>query len=134
VTQTLAAEGGGRWQEYVGGYSDWLEQRPVEKAATEPSPGLRPPSPARAGEGRAPAAKLSYKEARELAQLPARIEALESEQRDLHARLASADYHRQGAAQIKADGLRVAAIETELATAFDRWAELEARTQTTKPG
>ena len=146
VTQTLAAEGGGRWREYVGGYSDWLEQRPAAKPATEPSPGLRPPSPAKAGgrervaEGRVrvgakPApSKLSYKEARELAQLPARIEALESEQRDLHARLASPDYHRQGAAQIKADGLRVAAIETELATAFDRWAELEARTQTTKPG
>ncbi len=148
VTQTLAAEGGGRWREYVGGYSDWLEQRPAEKSAREPSPGLRPPSPAKAGEGRGeggqrpgegfgakPASsKLSYKEARELAQLPARIEALESEQRDLHARLASPDYHRQGAAQIKADGLRVAAIETELATAFDRWAELEARTQTTKPG
>ena len=54
VTQTLAAEGGGRWREYVGGYSDWLEQRPAVKPATErlPSPGLRPPSPAKAGEGR----------------------------------------------------------------------------------
>jgi len=88
----------------------------------------------RPGEGRPPATKLSYKEARELASLPARIEALETEQRELHARLASPDYHRQGAAQIKADGLRVAAIEAELATAFDRWAELEARAQTTKPG
>ena len=95
VTQTLAAEGGGRWQEYVGGYSDWLEQRPAVKPATEPSrlpsPGLRPPSPAKAGEGRGEGgrrpgegsvrslrqSKLSYKEARELAQLPARIEALE---------------------------------------------------------
>jgi ATP-binding cassette subfamily F protein uup len=148
VTQTLAAEGGGRWKEYVGGYSDWLEQRPAAKPATEPSPGLRPPSPrpspALAGEGgRRPGegsgakpapSKLSYKEARELAQLPALIEALETEQRELHARMASADYHRQGAAQIRADGLRVAAIETELAKAFDRWAELEARTQTTKPG
>ena len=27
VTQTIAAEGGGRWREYVGGYSDWLRQR-----------------------------------------------------------------------------------------------------------
>jgi ATP-binding cassette subfamily F protein uup len=45
VTQTLAAEGSGRWREYVGGYSDWLEQRPSE-------PGLSPqPSPAKAGEG-----------------------------------------------------------------------------------
>jgi ATP-binding cassette subfamily F protein uup len=138
VTQTLAAEGGGRWKEYVGGYSDWLEQRPAAKTATEPSPDPRPPSPAKAaegrGEGRPAPTKLSYKEARELAQLPALIEALEGEQRELHARMASPDYHRQGATQIKADGLRVTAIEVELATAFDRWAELEARSQTTKPG
>ena len=41
--------------------------------------------------------------------------------------MTSPDYHRQGTAQIRADGLRLAAIETELASCLDRWAELEAR-------
>jgi ATP-binding cassette subfamily F protein uup len=136
VTQTLAAEGSGRWREYVGGYSDWLEQRPSEPRPSSPQPspasagerarsrqagGATPPT---AGEGRT--TKLSYKESRELAQLPARIEALEVEQRELNERMSRADYHRQGTAQIKTDGLRLEEIERELATAFDRWAELEA--------
>jgi len=128
VTQTLAAEGGGRWKEYVGGYSDWLEQRP------QPSPALRAPSPAKAGEGRGEGGrgegkptKLSYKETRELTQLPAQIEALETEQRAINERMSRPDYHKQGAAPMRADGLRLAEIEQQLAAAFDRWAELEAR-------
>jgi ATP-binding cassette subfamily F protein uup len=125
VTQTLAAEGGGRWREYVGGYSDWLEQRP----APRPSP-VRETAPAARTDAARPKqvpTKLSYKETRELEQLPAQIEALEIEQREINERMASPDYHLQGAAQMRADGLRLAAIETELAACFDRWAELEAR-------
>jgi ATP-binding cassette subfamily F protein uup len=136
VTQTLAAEGNGKWREYVGGYSDWLEQRP---RSPEPSPALRAPSAAKPGELRGEGAptrpaptKLSYKESRELAQLPARIEALELEQRELNERMSRADYHKQGTTQIKADGLRLEEIERELATAFDRWAELEARSAALK--
>jgi ATP-binding cassette subfamily F protein uup len=133
VTQTLAAEGGGRWKEYVGGYSDWLEQRPARAPA--PSP-MQPPEGSRDTDARprsesarpkGAATKLSYKETRELAALPGQIEALEREQREINQRMASPDYHRQGTAQIRADGLRLAAIESELATCFDRWAELEAR-------
>jgi ATP-binding cassette subfamily F protein uup len=79
-----------------------------------------------------PPAKLSYKESRELAELPGRIEALEIEQRELNERMSRADYHRQGTTQIKADGLRLEEIERLLATAFDRWAELEARSTALK--
>jgi ATP-binding cassette subfamily F protein uup len=50
VTQTLAPDGDGVWREYVGGYSDWLRQRPALRAASPalraPSPALRAPSPA----------------------------------------------------------------------------------------
>jgi ATP-binding cassette subfamily F protein uup len=127
VTQTVAPEGGGRWREYVGGYSDWLAQRPAPVASAEATATPRPaqPSPRTAREARP--AKLSYKESRELAELPARIEALEVEQREMNERMSRTDYHRQGAAQIRADGLRLEEIEAELATAFDRWTELEAR-------
>jgi ATP-binding cassette subfamily F protein uup len=125
VTQPLAAEGGGRWKEYVGGYSDWLEQRPVPL----PAPARDAAVAARPETIRAKSAptKLSYKETRELAQLPAQIEALEREQRDISERMASPDYHLRGAEQMRADGQRIAAIETELAACFDRWAEIEAR-------
>ena len=129
VTQTLAAEGDGTWREYVGGYSEWLAQRPTPKVALEPSPALRAPSPAKA----AAATKLSYKETRELAQLPAEIEALEQEQRDLAARMSEPDYHRQGAALIKADLQRIEEIERRLPVAYERWAELDARASAPKP-
>jgi ATP-binding cassette subfamily F protein uup len=137
VTQTLAAEGGGRWREYVGGYSDWLVQRPAPATAPRAAVAAAADVAARAAEARGehrPAAKLSYKESRELEQLPAQIEALEREQRELHERLGSPDYHRQGAAQIRADGLRIAEIEALLAAAFDRWAELDERAAAAKSG
>jgi ATP-binding cassette subfamily F protein uup len=139
VTQTLAAEGGGRWKEYVGGYSDWLEQRPALRTAAPPPPAQRPAAAAK-GPGtaeaalRRPATKLTYKESRELAELPAKIEALEREQREIGERMSRPDYHREGAAQMRADGLRVVEIESQLAAAFDRWAEIEARVTAAKPG
>jgi ATP-binding cassette subfamily F protein uup len=131
VTQVLAAEGDGRWREYVGGYSDWLRQRPppaAPAAAPRREPAAAPPgalTPARA--------KLSFKENRELAALPAEIERLEQEQQELTARMGSATYHQLGAAQIKADRERLAAIGQELEHKFTRWAELDARTGGSTP-
>jgi ATP-binding cassette subfamily F protein uup len=131
VTQVLAPLGDGRWREYVGGYSDWVRQRPAV-----------PPSPAVAGEGRGEgrretikpssaekkaAVKLSFKESRELEQLPLQIEALETEQRALAAAMSGAEYHRRGGEQMRKDAERATAIEQELEAAFERWAELDAR-------
>ncbi len=140
VTQTLAAEGDGTWREYVGGYSEWLAQRPAPKSPSEPSPAARVASPLKMGvgpreaPGTKPASKLSYKESRELALLPAEIEALEQEQRDLAARMSEPDYHRQGAAQIKADLQRIEAIEQRLPAAYERWAELDSRAAVPRSG
>ena len=131
VTQVLAPLGDGRWREYVGGYSDWVRQRPAV-----------PPSPAVAGEGRSDgrretiksssaakkaAVKLSFKESRELEQLPLQIEALETEQRALAAAMSGAEYHKRGGEQMRKDAERATAIEQELEAAFERWAELDAR-------
>jgi ATP-binding cassette subfamily F protein uup len=124
VTQTLVAEGNGKWQEYVGGYSDWLAQRREPAPAAAPKPRIEPkpdtPKPPAS-------AKLSYKEARELEQLPKEIEQLEQEQQSLTARMSSPDYHRQGPDQIKADRQRAEDIEALLLQKFDRWEALEAR-------
>ena len=64
---------------------------------------------------------------------PARIEALEREQREIGERMSRPDYHREGAAQIRTDGLRIVEIESQLAAAFDRWTEIEARVTGAKP-
>ena len=122
VTQTLVAEGEGRWKEYVGGYSDWLMQRslpdaPVAKAVASSKNAARAAVPVKA--------RLSFKEQRELQQLPGELEVLEQEQTALAARMSSVDYHKQGAAQLKADRERAAVIEKLLATKFERWAELD---------
>lgn len=122
VTQTLVAQGNGRWQEYVGGYSDWLAQRPAPLAAAskgkqEAQSAARAPTPA----------KMSYKETRELAQLPAEIEAIEQRQQALTARMSSADYHKQGTEQMKADGKLAEDLEREMAQKFERWSTLEAK-------
>src|SRR5690606_14371345 len=82
VTSTLVLEGDGRLGEYVGGYTDWLRQRPAPGAttATAATAAARPaPAPAPPAATTPPRRKLSYKEARELEQLPALIERLEAE-------------------------------------------------------
>ncbi len=120
VTQTIAAEGHGHWREYVGGYSDWLAQRPGTRAAA-PVRAAAPAPPA----PMPPKSKLGYKDQRELAALPGEIEALEVEQRALLARMSSADYHEAGAQAMRANSERVGAIEREMALKFARWEALE---------
>jgi ATP-binding cassette subfamily F protein uup len=118
VTQTIAAEGDGKWKEYAGGYSDWLRQRVL------PSQEVKN----RKDEQRTrPKAKLSYKESRELEALPQEIEALEAEQQALAARMRDAAYYKQGAESIKADQKRAAEIETLLHEKLERWTALELR-------
>jgi ATP-binding cassette subfamily F protein uup len=120
VTQTIAAEGAGRWKEYAGGYSDWIRQRdPVL-----PSQDFR----MKAEEQKAkPRTKLSYKESRELEALPKEIEALEAELHALAAKMSEADYYKQGAETLKADQKRSAEIDALLHGKLERWEALEAR-------
>jgi ABC transport system ATP-binding/permease protein len=123
VTQTLVAEGEGRWREYVGGYSDWLAQRAARTPISEVKPTAAPASAPR------PAArnKLSYKETRELEAIPAEIAALEAEQTALTRRMADTEYFRQPAEVMRADSARVSEIEAILLERLERWEALEAR-------
>ncbi len=122
VTSTLVFEGEGRIAEYVGGYADWLRQRP---AATLAQPGKQPPPRPQAMETRRN--RLSYKEQRELDTLPQRIETLEAEQQALLDTMAMADYYRRDSETIAADKSRLANLEQELAAVYRQWEELEAR-------
>ncbi|MDG4551824.1 MAG: ATP-binding cassette domain-containing protein [Candidatus Contendobacter sp.] len=125
ATSCLVFESGGI-REYVGGYTDWLRQRPapapvvVAKPKPEPKPVARPPKPVASG-------KLSYNERRELERLPIRIEELEQRQRDLHALTADPAFYKQEAAAITRRMEELRALETELEAAYGRWEALEAR-------
>ena len=71
--------------------------------------------------------KLSYKESRELEDIPAKLEALEAEQAALAKRLADPATYQDRTADVKALGERNAAIEAELAALLERWEALEAK-------
>jgi ATP-binding cassette subfamily F protein uup len=126
VTQVLAPLGDGRWREYVGGYSDWLRQRPQSKPSPQPAP-ARGAEGASPGEGARKPAKMSYKETRELEQLPLQIETLEAEQRALAAAMSGPEYHKRGGEQMRKDAARATDLEQALEVAFARWAELDAK-------
>ena len=127
VTSTLVFEDGGHVQEYVGGYEDWLRQRKKVEVGSLKSEGGRKPPRNRPSSERAQ--KLSYKEQRELEGLPARIEALEAEQRALRERTGGAEFYKESPDAIREALARVDAIETELNDAYARWHDLESRTQ-----
>jgi ATP-binding cassette subfamily F protein uup len=125
VTETLVAEGHGHWQNYVGGYSDWLAQRPSqEPVAPKPKAETKSVAPRAANPS---SVKLSFKETRELQLLPAEIEALEQDQQALTNAMMSSDYHRRTPDQLRTDRERLAQLEQELAERFDRWSTLEAK-------
>ena len=122
VTQTLVAEGDGAWGEYVGGYADWLRQRPATPVPARRSAKVTPLPAARAAQARK---KLSYKERRELETLPGEIAALEREQAALTARMSQPDYYREEPEQIKRDRSRMDEIEALMLEKFVRWEALE---------
>jgi ATP-binding cassette subfamily F protein uup len=124
VTSTLALEGDGRVGEYVGGYTDWVRQaarapnkveRVVDPAVAAPVP---PPAPAKR--------KLNYKDARELDELPRRIEMLETRIAELGAKMQEPAFYQQDGAAIIAANNAIAALQVELDAAYLRWQELDA--------
>ncbi|WP_368561665.1 ATP-binding cassette domain-containing protein [Pseudoxanthomonas sp. UTMC 1351] len=128
VTSTLVLEGQGRLADYVGGYSDWVRQRPAALFATEPDTAAKPvPASAAAAAPAAaePKRKLSYKDARELEQLPARIEALETEIAQRTAAMNDPSFYQQDAAALLKANEALAALQAELDTAYRRWSELD---------
>jgi ATP-binding cassette subfamily F protein uup len=136
VTSSLVFEGDGRIGDYVGGYSDWIADkkkqaaavaRPVAGLAEAGRGGLKPGSATPATATRKPR-KLTGREQRELDTLPARIEQLETEQAQLTAQLADPAFYKNEAAKFAAVKARLDALETEHATAFARWEELEGAT------
>ena len=143
----------GLWREYEGGYEDWRVQREraaraaaaaMAAAGTEAAQssaasigsvaqpaaaaaGTLPPTIPSAAAAAALPRKLSYKEARELEQWPARLEALEAEQRDIDAQLADGSLYGREPQRAAALHARHAQIEDELLAGLERWEALAAR-------
>ncbi|AJP57057.1 ABC transporter ATP-binding protein [Pandoraea vervacti] len=130
VTSVIAAEGDGNWREYVGGFTDWqvqsersaalaAQRAPAEEAVKETA------SAPKRGTNRT--VKLSYKEQRELDGLPARIAALENEQKEAAAKIEDGAIFVKDPAAGAALSERFEAIELELLEALERWEVLEAK-------
>ncbi len=129
VTSVIAWEGdpafGGRpglWREYEGGYEDWRQQRERARVAAPPPSPL--PAPREGGRPAAPRTKLGYMEQRELQALPARIAALEAEQKAIGEALADGALFASEPQRAGALAARHAQIEDELMACLERWEAL----------
>ena len=138
VTSTVAFEGDGVVQEYVGGWEDYQRQsaaRATSVAAAITGAATRPRTRDSAAAGTAPDAdssppstrKLSYNEQRELEGLPGQIEALEAEQTRLRAEMESPEFYRAGTERIAEVMTRLDKVRSELEARLARWLELEER-------
>ncbi|EIM40248.1 MULTISPECIES: ATP-binding cassette domain-containing protein [Acinetobacter] len=131
VTSTWVFDGKGNIDEYIGGYQDYLEQRPNQTAVDQKSAVKKAAAKAEAAAA-APApkkVKLSYKDQRELEQLPAEIEALESEQAELSDKLADGSWFVKDAAAATKASERLGEIDEILLEKMERWDELENMTK-----
>jgi ABC transport system ATP-binding/permease protein len=130
VTQVIAAEGNGEWREYVGGYTDWERTKAEAAIRNTQKPAPAAPKPLQnAAAPTAPAAKAkkrSYKEQRELEQLPGVIAALEEEQKTISARLADPELYRQNPDEIQRLNTRFAELDSLLMAALEKWEQIEA--------
>jgi ATP-binding cassette subfamily F protein uup len=133
VTQTIAAEGDGVWKEYAGGYTDWATYKAsvakdAPKVKAEAKPGAKPAEPVKVAEPpQAKGEKLSWKEQRELEELPGKIAGLEAEQAELSKRLEDASLYQSDPSAAQKASDRLAAIDEELMAMLERWEGLEAR-------
>ncbi len=129
VTQVIAFEGDGKLIEYAGGYEDWVRVKKYQASIAVDSAIVKTPQRTNiAVSDKAPVSgKLGYKEARELEELPKRIETMESEQAVIAAQLAEGTIYRNDPQNAKRLQMRSDEIEAELLEAMTRWEELEKR-------
>ncbi|AMO99022.1 heme ABC exporter, ATP-binding protein CcmA [Collimonas arenae] len=131
VTQVIAAEGDGMWREYVGGYTDWERVRPsqaalIAKAKSEAKVEVKAePAPAAAPKQK----KLSYKEQRELEELPVLIAKLEAEQKEISSQLEDPDLYKKKPEEVKRLNDRFAEIDGLLLESLEKWEVIEARSK-----
>jgi len=126
ATHTLVFEGDGVVKEFAGGYDDWLARR---KANDEAAAATRFATRDTKTTARKPtdnrSRTLNFKEQRELAELPGKIEAWEAEQQRLHAEMSAPAFYQQNSATIAEATKRLEKLQAELTAAYLRWESLE---------
>jgi ATP-binding cassette subfamily F protein uup len=122
VTSCLAFEGNGHIGEYVGGYDDWLLQRPKLDSTAKTKPTVSKPQTTTAKATQ----KLTYNEQRELDQLPARLEQLEEAIAVIQEQFSHTDFYQKDSQEIAKIQEQLVNLEAELSKAYARWEVLEA--------
>jgi len=125
VTSTVVFEEDGKVQEYVGGYSDWVRQGHRLAETDSPFEVERKKRQASELRRKKNATKLSYKDQRELDQLPEEIETIESAIAELQRRIAAPDFYAQDGAAVQQQLKELSDRETLLEQRIERWGELE---------
>jgi ATP-binding cassette subfamily F protein uup len=133
VTQVIVAEGSGVWREYIGGYTDW--ERVRQAHAQSPSIKYVPKAESKASgkvgqpEAAVKQKKLSYKEQRELEELPKIIAQLETEQKIISSQLADEVLYKEQPEEVQRLSLRFAEIDKLLLECLEKWETIEAHTK-----
>ncbi len=117
VTSTLAFDFPGQVNEYVGGYEDWLRQRPREKSLAATRSSTRKQAKIKPG--------ISSKQQKELKELPDKIAKLETEIEDLQLEFTSPGFFQQDPELISGLQSKLAHCEQEMQKMFARWEQLE---------
>ena len=126
VNGVIVPEGGGRWVEYAGGYSDMLAQRGADVARTAPrQKNAARPTSAPVRSDKPPKRRLSFHEKHALEKLPAEIGALQAQIRVLHGRLADPGFYERDRKGFEAASAALTSAEKDLTVAEERWLELE---------
>jgi ATP-binding cassette subfamily F protein uup len=130
----MDGQGERKVKEYVGGYDDWLRQRPqpakpISSSAVPKQSRDQPIAPAEkahaSSENVSPKRKLSFKETKELESLPNQIDRLETEIARLHQIIAEPEFYKQDGQTIAEEQQRLARLESQLLDTYARWEELE---------
>ncbi len=133
VTSSIVFEGDGQVREYVGGYQDWIAQggklisfadQEKEKQSKANAKSSKTETQSKAEPAKAPATKLSYKEQRELDQLPKQIETYETKIAELALKIADADFYKQTQTEIDTTLALLAKQQKELEALYARWESL----------
>ena len=119
VTSTLVFEGDGSINQYIGGYDDWLRQRKTEQPASSQQPAKAQTKASSASK------KLSYKDQRELDNLPQEIENLETQIAELSEQISQPDFYRGDRNDIAETETRLSELQQQLSHCYDRWESLE---------
>jgi ATP-binding cassette subfamily F protein uup len=126
VTQVIAFEGNGVLTEFGGGYDDWQRFSSQEKQKTLKTDALQANinAPSGASKSDNKTAKLSFKEQKELEEIPAKIELLETEQAEINQQLTDVELYKSQPEKVKTLQARLLEIESLLENYLARWEAL----------